>query len=139
MFTKRSFFYIFIAFLVLLIFSGFFWVYEVRYFLTRADAPNDLFSSDNSYVVVSPLRAKANNQEKIRITIFILNNQGLGVQGQTVGVAPVSGIQIENVQGVTDGFGKAIFDVMGSIAGDYYPSVSVSGKSLKEVPHLNFY
>lgn len=105
----------------------------------RASNIKSEFSLDNSYVFVSPLRAQANKQEKIRATIFILNNQGLGVPGRTVFITQDQNLNIETIQGLTDQVGKAVFDISSAKAGEYYLEVQVDAKRLPQKAHLSFY
>ena len=125
--------------MVLISFSFFFGLYEVRFFKSRASVSQASFSVDNSYLFVSPLRAKANGQEKIRITVFVLNSQGLGVLGKEVFLSRDPSLSIDIVQGQTDNFGKAVFDVSSTKAGEYYLEVSVDGQRLPQKAHLSFY
>jgi len=106
---------------------------------TRAYVPPSQFSPDNSYVFMSPLRAKANNDEKIRVTVFVLNSQGLGVQGRIISLSAAPGVTTEAVQGITDGFGKAYFDISSNRAGEYYLDVHVDQSTLPQKAHLSFY
>ncbi len=136
---KRVFYFLIIFFIILLAFSGFFWLYEVRYKVGRASITSYSFSIDNSYLFVTPLRAKANSQEKIRVTVFVLNNQGLGVMGKKVFIGMDSSLNIETIQGLTDSYGKAFFDVSASKAGEYYLEVTVDDSKLKQKAHLSYY
>jgi len=105
----------------------------------RASVINYAFSIDNSYLFVTPLRAKANNQEKIRITVFVLNNQGLGVMGRRVSVGADANLNAEAIQALTDSYGKAFFDIAGTKAGEYFLEVTVDDTKLKQKAHLSFY
>lgn len=136
---KRSIILLLLVLLILLGFSFFFWLYEVRYFIGRATVIQSSFSLENSYLFVSPLRAKANKEEKIRTTVFILNNQGLGVPAKKVYLYDHPDLNIETIQGLTDGFGKAVFDVSSSKAGEYYIEVYAEGRRLNQKAHLSFY
>ncbi|QQG44283.1 MAG: Ig-like domain-containing protein [Candidatus Roizmanbacteria bacterium] len=135
---NRKFFYVLMVLVVLISFSGFFWFYETQYMVGRADVSRYSFSADNSYIFVSPLQAKANGQEKIRITVFILNNQGLGVMGKKVTLEPVPHLSIEAIQGLSDNLGKSVFDVTANQAGEYYVSVKVEDTSLNQKAHVSF-
>ncbi len=128
-----------ISLVILAVFSGFFWLYEVKFNVTKADVSSYSFSIDNSYLFVSPLRARANGQEKIRVTVFVLNNQGLGVMGKKVFLAEDNTLNIETIQGLTDAFGKAYFDVSTTKQGEYYIPVSVDNTALNQKAHLSFY
>ena len=136
---KKIIFLLTIVMIVLIIFSGLFWFYEARYRVGRASVSSFSFSIDNSYVFVTPLRAKANNQEKVRITVFILNNQGLGVEGKKVIIGTDSSFTVETVQALTDSYGKAFFDVSSSKPGEYFIEIKADDTPLKQKAHLSFY
>lgn len=135
---KKTLLMLSIALLSLIVFSMFFWFQEVKFFKIKADISQATFSVDNSYVFISPLKAQANGQEKIRLTVFILNNQGLGVLGQKVVLGKDQRLQIVEIQSITDQFGKAIFDLSSSMAGEYYLDITVGGTKLKQQGHLSF-
>lgn len=97
------------------------------------------FSVDNSYLFVTPLRAGATGQEKIRLTVFLLNDQGLGVQGKNIVLGQDEALKIENIQALTDDYGKAYFDVSTTKAGEYYLKVMIDNITLKQEAHLSFY
>ena len=132
-------FFLILIIVILILFAGFFWLYETQFMIGRASVSKASFSIDNSYLFVSPLRAKANDKEKIRVTVFVLNNQGLGVMGKNVALSKNPGLTIENVQSITDGFGKAVFDVKASTGGEYFINISVDGSSLKQQAKMSFY
>ena len=131
---------VFIAlFLVILLgFVLFFGLYEVQFFTNRASIKTVAFSVDNSYVFITPLRARANGQEKIRLTVFVLDDQGLGVIGKKVVLDQDEALNIENIQALTDNFGKAYFDVTSTKTGEYYLKVIVDDTELKQKAHLSF-
>ena len=79
---KRLILFFIILLIVIVGFIGAFGLYEVRFFTSRANVSQASFSIDNSYIFSTPSQARANGQEKIRLTVFILNNQGLGVLGK---------------------------------------------------------
>ena len=136
---KRRLLFLIFFLLILVLFSSFFWLYEAKYFIGRASVTSQSFSIDNSYLFVTPLRAKANEKEKIRITVFVLNNQGLGVMGKKVFISRDQNLYIEEIQALTDAFGKAIYDVAAAKPGEYYLQVSVEDKVLPQKAHLSFY
>ncbi len=136
---KKTIVYLSILFIVLILFSLLFWFYEVKNFTSRASVSDQGFSQENSYVFVSPLKAKANNQEKIRTTVFLLNNQGLGVANTAILFTPNSKLNVFVEQGTTDSFGKAVFDISSEAAGEFYLEFIVNNKSLIQKAHLSFY
>ena len=132
-------FFLILIIVILILFAGFFWLYETKFMIGRASVSKASFSIDNSYLFVSPLRAKANDKEKIRVTVFVLNNQGLGVMGKNVSLSNNPGLTIDNIQSITDGFGKAVFDVKASVEGEYFINVSIDESSLKQEAKMSFY
>lgn len=130
----------FILFLIaLILFTGYFFFNETKYFITKASVTQTSFSKDNSYLFVSPLRAKADGDENIRVNIFILNNQGLGVVGKAIALGRNDNLIVEAVQAITDQYGKAVFDVSSTKAGEYYIEVMIDGTTLPQKAHLSFY
>jgi len=136
---KKVFYFLAIVLLILITFSGFFWLYEVKFLTGRASITQESFSVDNSYLFVTPLRARANSQEKIRATVFILNNQGLGVAGKNVIAGSDPSLTTEAIQGLTDGYGKAYFDISATKEGEYFLEIKVNDTPLKQKAHLSFY
>ena len=136
---KKHLIFLILFLLILVFFSFFFGLYEVRFLKSRASVSQASFSVDNSYLFVSPLRAKANGQEKIRITVFVLNNQGLGVLGKEVFLSRDPSLSVDIIQGQTDSFGKAVFDITSTKPGEYYLEVSIDGQKLPQKAHLSFY
>lgn len=130
-----------IILVILLASISFFWLYESRIFVIRARRAESVFSVDNSYVFVTPLRAKATGDERIRVTVFVLNSQGLGVLGRQIEPArkPNIPLNIEMIQGRTDTLGKAVFDVTSNKAGEYYLEVKVDSVILPQRIRLSFY
>lgn len=76
-------------------------------------------SISNSYVFSSPIRAKANS-DLIRVTVFILDDQGLGIFDKKVNLRAIDGkLDISEIQSLTDETGKAVFDISSSVVGAY--------------------
>jgi len=97
-----------------------------------------VFSPENSYLFASPLLAQARGQEKIRITVFVLDSQGVGVEGETVLVGQNKNLLIEPIQSVTDSLGKAVFDISSTEAAEYLIEVAVEGKNLPQGVSVTF-
>jgi len=92
----------------------------------------------NSYIFASPLRAKAGNDEKIRVTVFVLDSKGLGVFGKGVELTDVSGLTVTPVQTTTDDLGKTIYDISSGRAGTYSLGAEVEGKALSQKVQITF-
>lgn len=107
---------------------------------SRAQIPSEtIFSLDNSYLFASPIKAFADNKSVIRITIFILNRQGLGVEGQKVTLKISKDLVVEETQPFTDNLGRAIFDVTSSNPGNYTIIAEVSGVTLLQQVSISFH
>ena len=119
-------------------FISVFGLYEVKFFSSRADVSQASFSIDNSYVFSTPSQARANGQEKIRLTVFILNNQGLGVLGKKIFVGTDPSLSIETIQGLTDSYGKAYFDISASKPAEYFLEIKADNTTLNQKAHLIF-
>lgn len=125
-------------FLVLIAFSFFFFLYEARFFGSRASVARVDISADNSYVFSNPLKALADGKEKIRVSVFVLNSQGLGVFGKKVTLTPNAQVVVDPVQPTTDSTGKAMFDYTSTVPGEYYLDVSVDEITLPQKVRLSF-
>ncbi len=125
--------------LILIFFIGFFGLYEVKFLIGRASIKTTVFSVDNSYIFITPLKARANGQEKIRLTVFVLDDRGLGVAGKKVYLESNQALFIDYIQTVTDNLGKAYFDIRSSEKGEYYLKVKIDDIELKQPAHLSFY
>jgi hypothetical protein len=135
---KRSVIFFVILLLVLFSFVAVFGLYEVKFFSTRADVSQASFSIDNSYIFSTPSQASANGQEKIRLTVFVLNNQGLGVLGKKVLIESDSSLTINTIQGSTDNYGKAYFDISATKPAQYFLEIKIDDKALNQKAHLVF-
>src|SRR3989338_2355464 len=135
---RKSVIFIVVLLLIIVSFVGVFGLYEVKFFTSRADVSQATFSIDNSYIFSTPSQARANGQEKIRLTVFILNNQGLGVLGKKIFIGTDSSLNIETIQGLTDNYGKAYFDISAIKAGEYFLEVKADDTVLKSKAHLVF-
>src|SRR3990167_8759130 len=135
---KRSIIFFIILLLVVVGFIGAFGLYEVKFFSSRAGVSQASFSIDNSYIFSTPSQARANGQEKVRLTVFILNNQGLGVLGKKIFIGTNPSLNIEAIQGLTDSYGKAYFDISAAKAGEYFLEIKADDTALKSKAHIIF-
>lgn len=135
---KNNSFVIFVI-LLLFIFLTAYWLYQATYYTKQAQKPGVAISTDNSYVFTNPQKALANTEEKIRIIVFVLNDQGLGVAERKTILSADKNLIINNVQSVTDKYGKAVFDIASKSKGDFSIDVYVDGKLLPNNANLVFY
>jgi hypothetical protein len=88
-------------------------------FFSKANTSNSGSSLDNSYVFASPLLAKADGQESIRITVFLLDGRGLGIPNHPVSLKSPSNINQKFIQAISDDSGKTVFDISSTTPGKY--------------------
>ncbi len=125
-------------FLVLISFSLFFFFYETQYFGSRASSALQ-FSASNSYVFLNPGRAQADGKEQIRMTIMILNENGMGVLGKKPVISVDPRITITTTQDTTNTMGEAKYEFASSIPGDFYVTITVDGVVVPQKAPLTFY
>ncbi|MFA5750254.1 MAG: Ig-like domain-containing protein [Candidatus Shapirobacteria bacterium] len=94
---------------------------------------------ENSYLFASPLQAKADGQEQIRLTVFLLDGRGLGVPNQSVNLDLPNSITITNNQTLSDESGKVVFDIVSSIPQSIYVTATANKNKLPQKVKINFY
>jgi hypothetical protein len=135
---RRSLMPILIIAIILLLVSGAVFLVRTQTFLRGEASRAMVFSPTNSYVFGSPLTAKANSQEKIKVSVFLLNDQGLGVEGKAVELKADAGVNIETSQPQTDSTGQAIFYLSSASAGRYQVQAQAEGQTLPQTLTVNF-
>lgn len=130
---------LFIILLVLGLILSVYLISQTTIFKSRANSSsNYLPVKENSYLFASPIQAKADGQEKIRVTVFLLNSNGLGVSQQAVTLQVPSTVQIETLQSTTDDLGKATFNISSKKPGKYSISASTTTLTLSQKINLLF-
>jgi len=141
--SKWTLFLIFLL-IILLLFSLALTVFFIRQrttFFGRAFSSMETSGDvvlENSYLFISPLSAQSGGKEKIRLTAFLLDNQGRGVANQAVFLGQNEKLEITIVQGVTDNLGRAYFDIAAFSSGDYYLEAKTNNQILPQRVKLNF-
>lgn len=131
---------IIIVFLILALLASLTMVFRTTVFFGRATTSNSSpIALENSYLFASPLQAKSDGKELIRVTVFILDGRGVGVAGKTVNLNLPSTINSIPVQPTTDDTGKAIFDLSSSTTGKFEIQAHAEGKSLPQKVRVVFY
>ena len=80
---------------------------------------NPGLSETNSYIYTSPVNTDADGESQIRITIYVLDGQGIGVPGQELNFSKTPGVIYIYEQNITDGYGRAIVDAVSRSPGNY--------------------
>lgn len=104
---------------------------------SRASTPTTP-NRENSYLFASPIQAKADGQEKIRVTVFLLNSQGLGVPGERINLNYPSSLTLETLQTTTDDLGKATFNLSSTTPGKFEISASTPSFNFSQKIKLLF-
>jgi hypothetical protein len=131
---------IIILFLSLALVASLFLVLKTTVFVKKASTSNQsTVVLENSYIFVSPLQAKADNKEKMRLTVFILDGRGLGVSNQIVNLSTSAKISITEIQKTTDDSGKAVFDLSSNISGQFNISAKTQSGTIPQQVKVVFY
>ena len=107
---------------------------NVRFLLgSRASSSGSPFiSHENSYLFVSPLKARADGKDRIRLNVVVLDSQGKGVANQSLTVTTKPTILYEAIQQTTDLYGRATFDFYTGTKGQYEVSAEAAGVAIGE-------
>lgn len=120
---RTNYFWLIVILVIFLITLGVL-VYYIRFAVSTTPKANNfntvnVVSISNSYIFASPVRATAGG-DLIRVTVFILDDEGNGLYDKKVTVKSNNqDLIIKEVQSLTDETGKAVFDVASNIAGVY--------------------
>jgi len=112
-------------------------------FITRSKtfllgrAANQQYSLQNSYVFASPLTARSVS-EKIRVTVFLLDDKGRGVLGKRISLSSAFGLNVSEVQAETDSLGQAVFDITSGAAGQYIITALTESNAFPQTVTVNF-
>jgi len=94
---------------------------------------------ENSYLFASPLQAKADGKESIRLTIYLLDSRGVGIPNLPANVSVNSPVVITPVQLITDDSGKAVFDLSSSSPGSFLVAGRSANINLPQKVKITFY
>lgn len=112
-------------------------------YLTRAAKPTK-YSLSNSYVFGAPMVMTADGKTKSRVSVFLLNDQGLGVPDKQIFVssrakgAAAGNVQIDQVKPTTDNFGQSVFEITSDYSGQFEISASVDNLEIPQKVTLTF-
>ncbi|PJE63554.1 hypothetical protein COU89_02710 [Candidatus Roizmanbacteria bacterium CG10_big_fil_rev_8_21_14_0_10_45_7] len=95
-------------------------------------------SQENSYLFVSPLKARADGKDRIRLSVIVLDAQGKGVSNQDVMVTTKPSIPYEGIQIKTDLYGRAVYDLYTTSVGSYEITANVAGNRIGEPVTVQF-
>ena len=135
--NKLGFSILLLLFLLFSLVLGLILVQRKVFFLPRAIEVGQS-SLENSYVFASPLAAKADGKEKIRVTVFILDTEGRGVEGKPVFLGQDERLRVTLVRTVTDNLGRAIFDVAAIAPAEYFIEAKVENRVLPQRVKVSF-
>ena len=132
-----------VIFLLLLSLGGtVFFINQRTSFYSRATDPveehSGIVSLKNCYIFASPLQARADGKEKIRVTVFILDGSGKGVLGKTVFLTNNPKLVVNAAQPVSDDFGRTFFDISSSSVGEFVLQASVGSQILPQEVKVTF-
>ncbi len=126
--------------LVLALLASLTLVFRTTIFVNRAAVYSDNTPVlSNSYLFASPLQANTKIGEKIRVTVFILDNQGMGVANQTINLTTTPFLDIEAVSPITNETGQAVFNLSTSTPGKYTISAKIGSQQIPQSISLTYY
>jgi len=129
-----------IAFLSLALIASLYLVARTTIFVKKASVGNQsTVVLENSYVFTSPLQAKADGKEKMRLTVFILDGRGIGVANRNITIKTSSKVTILEIQSLTDETGKAVFDLTSESAGQFNVSAVTPSGTVPQQVKVLFY
>lgn len=111
---------------------------NIRLILFSRATSTGSYSAENSYLFASPLVAKANNTDKIRVAVFLLDSQGKGVPNTEIRLNKSPNLVIEQVNSLTDSYGRAIFDLATNVSGQYPIEAIVNNTKIGEGITIRF-
>lgn len=136
---KSARYLIIIAFLSVALIAALFLVVRTTTTYQKAAGSSSSVILENSYLFASPIQAKADGQEMIRLTVFLLDGRGLGVANQTVSLDLPNNVTIKNQQEISDQSGKAIFDISSVVAQSINVTAKVGSSKLPQKVKVTFY
>jgi len=127
-----------LVFLIFVLTLTLFYIRKTTSVLPEASGNTSVISWDNSYVFASPVRALSGG-DYIRVTVFVLDENGKGVSGKIVELAGDNeGLVINNIEETTDFSGKALFDVSSYKTGIYYLRAKIDGLFISQKVRVKF-
>lgn len=136
---KSAKYLIIIGFLSIALIAALFLVVRTTITYQRAASTSSTITLENSYLFASPVQAKADGKEMVRLTVFLLDGRGLGVANQIVNLDLPSSVTIKNQQEISDNSGKTFFDVSSSIAQSINVTAKVGTSKLPQKVKVTFY
>jgi len=107
-------------------------------FKSKAAGGYGVVDVGNSYLFASPLKAKANGVEKIRVSIFVLDTKGSGLLGKST-VLSGDGLTIAPILSKTDELGRTLYDVSSTNKGTHQLSAEIEGENIPQKLTVVFY
>ncbi|MEI8068057.1 MAG: Ig-like domain-containing protein [Candidatus Shapirobacteria bacterium] len=129
-----------IIFLSLSLIASLFLVLRTTIFFGKATSSNNSpIALENSYIFASPLQAKADGKEQIRVTVYLLDGRGLGVANKNVILNIPNSIKTNDLQSTSDDSGKAVFDLASIIPQKTIVTATADNKQLPQKINVVFY
>lgn len=125
--------------LILLMGLSYLVISQTKTLFSRA-SENSEPSEALSSLYVNPLEAQCHEADTtgmIRINVFVTDSTGRPVIGAKVAISSTDKVSVIG-KGVSDNFGRAVFDATCQIPADSYLPVLVNGKAIPTKVHLVF-
>ncbi len=135
---KTAFLTFALSFSLILLFFGSYWIYEERVFQSTSRATSNTISIENSYCFASPLCAGPDGRQVQRVSIFCLNENGIGLKGLTGQLSTAPDLVMKEIQPLTDAEGKLTFDVTSNVPTEQALNAFCSGVRINCQPQICF-
>ncbi|MBM3209449.1 hypothetical protein FJZ40_04125 [Candidatus Shapirobacteria bacterium] len=136
--NNKKWFVFFGALLIFLVLVLAVFISQSRTSLLGRAAGGGEYSLANSYLFGSPLSAASGGGEKIKISAFLLNGEGRGVEKKRIEIQTSPLLELRNVQPLTDNLGQAIFEVSSAQPGQSVATALVDGNAFPQTVTLTF-
>ena len=131
---------ILIVFLILALLASLTLIFRTTVFLGKATTTDQAsVALENSYLFASPLQAKADGKEQIRITVFLLDGRGLGVANQSVTLSVPQTVTVQTPLSTTDDTGRITFDLSSPVASQINVQAKTGDNTLPQKVRIVFY
>lgn len=126
--------------MLLSLIASLFLVLRTTVFVNKAATGNtSSVALENSYLFASPLQAKADGKEQVRITVYLLDGRGLGIPNLEVKLDTPKTVSVNKIQSLSDDSGKTVFDLSSVVANNFFVTATIGNRELPQKVKVVFY
>lgn len=132
--------YLLLPLLILVLLGSAYLVLEEQTYNLRARATISQVS-ESSFAVNTPTCASVSSNQKLRVYVYCLNTEGLGIRNIDTELKPstdVTGMLISPVNRITDSYGKATYDISNPQSGTYLLDITCDSTTISTTHSVCF-